>query len=78
MPGDDSVALWGRQYDKARTHLMALGVAGVEEAAGALEEAGVAVHRRDAGILVLDPAATGDVQVAIVDTLLPGDPRAAA
>src|SRR3954451_23357679 len=75
MPGDASVELWGRQYDRARCHLMALGVADLETAGAELREAGVAVHRRTERMLVLDPKATGDVQVALVDVLLPGDPR---
>src|SRR4051794_32362463 len=39
MPGDESAALWGRQYDRARTHLMALGVSDVDSAGAVLDDA---------------------------------------
>ena len=37
--------------------------------------AGVAAVRTDPDLVVLDPAATGGVQVALTGSLLPGDPR---
>ncbi len=75
LPGDEGLALWGRQYGRARTHLMALRVDDLDAAAAALVGAGVAVVRSDADLVVLDPAAAGGVQVALTGSLLPGDPR---
>jgi hypothetical protein len=68
-------ALWGRAYERPCTHLVALRVDGLEAAAAATGGAGVAAVRTDADLVVLDPAATGGVQVALTGSLLPGDPR---
>jgi Glyoxalase/Bleomycin resistance protein/Dioxygenase superfamily len=70
-----SPALWWRAYERARTHLLALRVADLEAAASALAGAGVSALRNQPDLAVLDPAATGGVQVALTDRLLPGDPR---
>jgi hypothetical protein len=67
--------LWGRAYERACTHLMVLRVDDLGEAAAALAGAGVARIRTEADLVVLDPAATGGVQVALSGSLLPGDPR---
>ncbi len=75
LPGDDGPALWGRQYGRARTHLMALRVDDLDAAAAAMVGAGVAVVRSDADLVVLDPSAAGGIQVALTGSLLPGDPR---
>jgi hypothetical protein len=75
LPGDDSTALWGRPYERARTHLVALRVEDLDAAADAVTGAGIAAVRRDADLVVLDPAATGGIQVALTGSLLPGDPR---
>ena len=75
LPGDDGRALWGRTYERARTHLLALRVEDLDAAADALARAGITIVRREADLLVLDPAATGGVQVALTGSLLPGDPR---
>ncbi len=75
LPGDDGPALWGRHYGRPRTHLMAFCVEDLSRTAGALAKAGVAAVRSDADLVVLDPAATGGVQVALTASLLPGDPR---
>jgi hypothetical protein len=75
LPGDDSLVLWGRNYERARTHLLALRVGDVAAAADALTRAGISLVRREADLVVLDPAATGGVQVALTGSLLPGDPR---
>jgi hypothetical protein len=74
---EDSEALWGRPYDRARTHLMAVRVEDLAGARQSLAQQGFPVARADDSIVVIDPAATGDVQVALVDHLLPGDPRLA-
>jgi catechol 2,3-dioxygenase-like lactoylglutathione lyase family enzyme len=71
--GDPS--LWGRAYERPCTHLMALRVEDLHAAADATARSGVAAVRADADLVVLDPAATGGVQVALTRSLLPGDPR---
>ena len=76
LPGDDGPALWGRSYERARTHLLALRVEDLGAAADAVTHAGIAAVRRGADLVVLDPAATGGVQIALTGSLLPGDPRA--
>ncbi len=73
-PAGDA-AVWGRPYQRPRTHLLALRVADLAVARRALAGASVAVVRDGNGLVVLDPAATGGVQVALTDRLLPGDPR---
>jgi catechol 2,3-dioxygenase-like lactoylglutathione lyase family enzyme len=70
-----SAALWGQHYEQARTHLMALRADDLSSARQALLEARVPLVRADASVVVIDPKATGGVQTAIVDRLLPGDPR---
>ena len=67
--------LWWRAYERARTHLLALRVDDLERAAGAVAAAGVAALRPHPDLVVLDPAATGGVEVALTGSLLPGDPR---
>jgi hypothetical protein len=67
--------LWGRPYERPRTHLLALRVDDRHAAERALRELGVRVLRSDGTLSVVDPADTGGVQVALTDTLLPGDPR---
>ena len=75
LPGDDGRALWGRTYERARTHLLALQVDDLGAATDALHRAGITIVRWTADLVVLDPAATGGVQVALTGSLLPGDPR---
>ncbi len=75
LPGNDGPGLWGRRYERPRTHLLALHVQDLDAATAALARAGIAAVRRDADLVVLDPAATGGVQVALTGSLLPGDPR---
>jgi catechol 2,3-dioxygenase-like lactoylglutathione lyase family enzyme len=71
-----SAALWGRAYERPRTHLMALRVDDLGAARDALLAAGIPIVRADDSAVVLDPGATGGVQTAIVEHLLPSDPRA--
>jgi len=75
LPGDDGHALWGRPYERPRTHLLALRVDDLGAATDALHRAGITIVRWEGGLVVLDPAATGGVQIALTGTLLPGDPR---
>jgi hypothetical protein len=67
--------LWGRAYERACTHLLALRVDDLGQAAAAVAGAGVARIGTQADLVVLDPAATGGVQLALTGSLLPGDPR---
>jgi catechol 2,3-dioxygenase-like lactoylglutathione lyase family enzyme len=76
MPGERSTALWGRPYERGRTHLIGLAVDDVDQALAALDAEGVRPVRRG-DLAVLPPGATGDVQVALVARLLSGDPRLA-
>lgn len=75
MPGADGLALWGRHYDRPRTHLLALRVEDLRFASATLTAAGVGSVRATHDLVVLDPAASGGVQTALTDSLLPGDPR---
>ena len=77
LPGDEGHALWGRPYERARTHLLALRVEDLGAATDALHGAGITIVRWEGGLVVLDPAATGGVQIALTGALLPGDPRPA-
>jgi catechol 2,3-dioxygenase-like lactoylglutathione lyase family enzyme len=71
----DTSSLWGRRYERARTHLLALRVDDRAAAEDTLVELGVRVLRSDTLLTVVDPADTGGVQIALTDRLLPGDPR---
>ena len=69
-------ALWGRTYERACTHLLALRVEDLGAAADGDGHAGVAAVRGPTPTSSCsDPAATGGVQVALTGSLLPGDPR---
>lgn len=74
LPGDDA-SLWGTGYTSPRCHLLALSVPDLAAASAALADSPFRVIRSGPSMLVLDPATTGTVQIAIVDALLPGDPR---
>lgn len=74
LPTGDSVALWGHRLDRPRCHLVALQVADLPSDETLAAE-GFGTVRRDDSIVVLDPATTGGVGIALVDHLLPGDPR---
>lgn len=75
MPGTSSERLWGRTYDKPRTHLLGISVDDLDQADALLASHQFSVVRRTDSMIVVDPASTGGVQVAIVRDLLPGDPR---
>lgn len=78
LAGAAEAASWGRPYARARAHLLALAVEDWERSVARAVGAGFAVVRQEDRMAVLDPASTGDVQVALVADLLPGDPRLAA
>jgi catechol 2,3-dioxygenase-like lactoylglutathione lyase family enzyme len=71
----DSAGLWGRSYDRARTHLLALRVDDRVAAELNLVARGVRVVRSDTELTVVEPADTGGVPIALTERLLPGDPR---
>jgi catechol 2,3-dioxygenase-like lactoylglutathione lyase family enzyme len=75
LPGTDSRRLWGHQHDRARIHALGLGVPDLADAVARLATAGIPVLRADERYVVIEPAATGQVPVILVDDLLPGDPR---
>jgi hypothetical protein len=75
LPGEISGELWGRVYHRPRTHVVGVRVPDLGEAAARLGEAGVPLVRVDDTTIIIDPAATGEVALAVVDRLLPGDPR---
>lgn len=72
---DRSTALWGRHHDRPRVSLLGLAVDSLDEVRPALDRAGVSVLREAPHLLVLDPDATGRVEVVLTDSLVPGDPR---
>ena len=67
-----SPALWGRTYEWPRTDLLALRVDDLQAATDALHRAGITIVRWEGGLVVLDPAATGGVQIGLTGSLLPG------
>jgi catechol 2,3-dioxygenase-like lactoylglutathione lyase family enzyme len=72
---EHSVELWGRVHDRPRVSLLAVRVPDLDVARAALAAADAGVIRETTGTLVLDPDTTGDVEIAVVDRLLRGDPR---
>ncbi len=76
VDGPSSVALWGVEHPRPRVHLQALHVTDLGSARAALAGANIALVRTDDHTIVIDPAATGSVAIALTDRLLPGDPRA--
>jgi catechol 2,3-dioxygenase-like lactoylglutathione lyase family enzyme len=75
VPGVAGRELWGAPLERPRCHLMGLAVRDLDDAVVALRGVGIPVIRHDAGTAVLDPAATGGIAIALVESLLPGDPR---
>jgi hypothetical protein len=75
LPGEVSEELWGRVYRRPRTHVVGLRVPDLGDAAARLRDAGVRLVRAGDSAIIIDPAATGEVALALVDRLLPGDPR---
>lgn len=72
---DTSIELWARRHDRPRVSLLGVCVTDLSKAREALEAAAVAILRETPGTLVLDPDTTGDIEIAVVEALPPGDPR---
>jgi hypothetical protein len=77
LDGVDTVATWGREYPKSRTHVLGLLVADLESARTSLAQTGVAIVRQDERQIIVDPSETGGVAIALVGELPTGDPRLA-
>ena len=75
LPGAASVGLWGASHDRPRVHVLGVGVPDLDAAHDALRAARVSVLWRDERFVVIDPSGAGDVTVAVVEGLLPGDRR---
>ncbi len=75
LPGAESMALWGAEHPRARVHVLGLGVPNLADAWSSLRDAGIPALRRTESAIVVDPAATGEVPLILVDELLVGDPR---
>lgn len=75
LPEADSLTLWGGEHPRARCHILGLGVPSLDDATKTLAAAGIGIVRRTATSIVVDPAATGEVPLVLVEELLPGDPR---
>jgi hypothetical protein len=75
LPGEASDALWGGHHDRARFHVLGLGVPDLAAARDALAANGVRLLWHDDRFLAVDPAASGGVTVVVVEAGLPGDPR---
>lgn len=75
--GDCTLALFAlaAAHDRPRVALLGVRVPELDEARESLAGAGVTVSRESSGMVVLDPVTTGGVEIAVVDRLLPGDPR---
>lgn len=72
----ESHALWGVNHRHPRVSLLTLRVADLATARSSIAAAGVPVVRETDHLVVLEPgAATGGVELALTDRLLPGDPR---
>lgn len=75
LDGTHSATTWGREYTRARTHVLGFDVADLGRARVALETLGVGIIRSDDHQIVVDPDATAGVPIVLVDALAPGDPR---
>jgi hypothetical protein len=75
LPGDASQALWGASHERARFHVLGLGVPDLGAARVALEGAGVRVLWHDDRFVAIDPADAGGLTVVLVEGGLPGDPK---
>jgi hypothetical protein len=72
---DEALRIWGRRHERPGLCALGLRVEDLDAARRALSASGVTVLHDTDG-LILDRATTGGIEVVVVDTLLPGDPRA--
>jgi hypothetical protein len=72
---DASSDVWGHHHDRPRVMLAGVRVPDLDQALEDLIDAGARILREAPGMLVLDPDTTADVEIAVIDQLLPGDPR---
>jgi catechol 2,3-dioxygenase-like lactoylglutathione lyase family enzyme len=72
---DVSRRLWGHVYTKPQTSSLGVLVPDLGEARAALDRAGMPLAHADGEVVVVHPDATGGVVLAVIDHLLPGDPR---
>jgi hypothetical protein len=75
LPGGRSRELWGVEHVRARCHVLGLGVPDLRAAVRKLDGAGIRVLRHADGFAVIEPNATGQVPLMLMEGLLPGDPR---
>jgi hypothetical protein len=75
LQGDASQALWGASHERARFHVLGLGVPDLGAARAALEAEGVRMLWHDERFVAIDPADAGGVTVLLVEGGLPGDPK---
>jgi len=70
-----STALWGHRYERPQTSNLGVRVPDLAVALDRLRRAGVPLVRHDDEVIVVHPDAAGGVAIAVVERLLPGDPR---
>jgi methylmalonyl-CoA/ethylmalonyl-CoA epimerase len=75
LPDGAGAQVWGAHHTRSRCHVLGLGVPSLELARASLAVAGVPVLRGTEWSIIVDPRATGEVPLMLVDRLLPGDPR---
>ena len=75
LPEADGLVLWGREHPRPRCHILGLGVPTLDEAEKTLAAAGIGIVRRTSTSIVVDPSATGEVPIVLIEQLLSGDPR---
>ena len=73
LPGDEGHALRGRPSSGRVPISWPSASEDLGAATDTLHAAGITIVRWAGGLVVLDPAATGGVQIALTGTLLPGD-----
>jgi catechol 2,3-dioxygenase-like lactoylglutathione lyase family enzyme len=71
----ESERLWGWSYDRPQTCNLGVTVPDLDQARGALERAGVPIHRDDASGVLIAPEVTGGVTLVVTDRLLAGARR---
>lgn len=72
---ETSAHYWGTVHDRARCHVLGLGVLSLDSADLALQDAAVATRRRTSEAIFIDPEETGGVPLMLIEGLLTGDLR---